>query len=315
MGRKASIADRKCLFLHTVMSNKALSILIPIYNSVCVKQVKELSAQAQQLNVDYEIIVADDDSPLKDLVRDNEAINDMPNCQYIIKPTNTGSAATRNFLAAKSRYPWLLFIDCDVEISNPSFLRTYLLYIENDYDVINGGIAVADIPQMGSNLRYIYEKAAEADHTAAKRQKQRYQEFRSTNFMIRRDVFLQNPFDERFTKSGYEDVLFGKRLKLNKATILHIDNPVSMTEFETNPDYVLKTERNLRTLYQFRSDLRGYSRLLTLVSGIHISAILWLMRLWHHMFGATERRNLCGSRPYLLVFKLYRLGYYLSLTR
>lgn len=297
------------------MSNKAISILIPIYNSVCVKQVKELSALAQQLNVDYEIIVADDDSPLKDVVRDNEAINDMPNCQYIVKPTNTGSAATRNFLAEKSRYPWLLFIDCDVEISNPSFLRTYILYIDNDYAVINGGIAVADIPQMGSNLRYIYEKAAEADHTAAKRQKQRYQEFRSTNFMIRRDVFLQNPFDERFTKSGYEDVLFGKHLKHSNAAILHIDNPVTMTEFETNPDYVLKTERNLRTLYQFRSDLRGYSRLLTLVSGIHISAILWLMRLWHRMFGAIERRNLCGSRPYLLVFKLYRLGYYLSLTR
>lgn len=297
------------------MSNKAISILIPIYNSVCVKQVKELSAQAQQLNVDYEIIVADDDSPLKDVVRDNEAINDMPNCQYIVKPTNTGSAATRNFLAERSRYPWLLFIDCDVEISNPSFLRTYILYIDNDYDVINGGIAVADIPQMGSNLRYIYEKTAEADHTAAKRQKQRYQEFRSTNFMIRRDVFLQNPFDERFTKSGYEDVLFGKHLKHSNAAILHIDNPVTMTEFETNPDYVLKTERNLRTLYQFRSDLRGYSRLLTLVSGIHISAILWLMRLWHRMFGAIERRNLCGSRPYLLVFKLYRLGYYLSLTR
>ena len=297
------------------MSNKALSILIPIYNSVCVNQVKELSAQAQKLNVDYEIIVADDASPLKDVTRANEDINDMPNCQYIIKPTNTGSAATRNFLAAKSRYPWLLFIDCDVEISSPSFLYTYLLYIDKDYEVINGGIAVADNPLMNSNLRYIYEKRAEADHTAARRQKQRYQEFRSTNFIIRRDVFLQHPFDERFTKSGYEDVLFGKHLKLNGISILHIDNPVTMTEFETNPDYVAKTERNLRTLYQFRSDLRGYSRLLTLVSGIHIPAILWLMRLWHRMFGAIERRNLCGSRPYLLVFKLYRLGYYLKLTR
>ena len=297
------------------MSNKALSILIPIYNSVCVNQVKELSAQALKLNVDYEIIVADDNSPLKDVTRANEVINDMPNCQYIIKPTNTGSAATRNFLAEKSRYPWLLFIDCDVEISTPSFLYTYLLYIDKDYEVINGGIAVADNPLMNSNLRYIYEKRAEADHTAAKRQKQRYQEFRSTNFMIRRDIFLQHPFDERFTKSGYEDVLFGKHLKLNNTSILHIDNPVTMTEFETNPDYVAKTERNLRTLYQFRSDLRGYSRLLTLVSGIHIPAILWLMRLWHHMFGAIERRNLCGSRPYLLVFKLYRLGYYLTLTR
>ena len=295
------------------MSNKAISILIPIYNSVCVNQVKELSTQAQKLNVDYEIIVADDDSPNKEAVKGNELINDIPNCQYIVKSTNTGSAATRNFLAEKSKYPWLLFIDCDVVITSPQFLYTYLLYIDKEYDVINGGITIADMPQMESNLRYRYEKDAEATHTAAKRQQNRYQEFRSTNFMIRRDVFQKCTFDERFKKSGYEDVLFGKQLKQSAIPVLHIDNPVTMTEFETNPDYINKTERNLRTLYQFRNDLRGYSRLLTLVSGIHIPAILWLIRLWHQLFGAIERRNLCGSRPYLLVFKLYRLGYYLNL--
>ena len=297
------------------MSNKAISILIPIYNSVCVNLVKELAAQAWQLNVDYEIIVADDDSPLKEAVKGNEAINAIPHCRYIVKPTNTGSAATRNFLAQQSQYPWLLFIDCDVVITNPIFLYTYLLLIEHSEGVINGGIAIADLPQMAHNLRYIYEKDAEAEHTAQKRQQNKYQEFRSTNFMIRRDAFLQNPFDERFKKSGYEDVLFGKQLKLNNIPVLHIANSVTMMEFESNPDYVAKTERNLRTLYEFRSDLRGYSRLLTLVSGIHIPAILWLICLWHRMFGAIERRNLCGSRPYLLVFKLYRLGYYLSLLK
>ena len=97
--------------------------------------------------------------------------------------------------------------------------------------------------------------------------------------------------------------------------VLHIDNPVVMTEFEQNPDYMAKTERNLRTLYTFRNELRGYSRLLTLVQGIHISAILWLIRLWHRMFGATEKRNLCGSRPLLSLYQLYRLGYYLTLLK
>ena len=297
------------------MSNIAISILIPAYNSVCVTLVKELSSQAQQLNVDYEIIVADDDSPNKESTSSNAVINSIPNCQYIVKPTNNGSAATRNFLAHKSRYPWLLFIDCDVEIASPKFLATYLLYTDTDAGVINGGIAVADLPDMAHNLRWRYEKDAEAAHSALLRQKNRYQEFRSTNFMIRRDVFLSCPFDERFKKSGYEDVLFGKQLKLNSVAVLHIDNPVTMTEFEDNHGYVNKTERNLCTLYAFRSDLRGYSRLLTLVSGVHIPAIWWLMRLWHRVFGATERRNLCGSRPYLFVFKLYRLGYYLSLIK
>jgi glycosyltransferase involved in cell wall biosynthesis len=290
-----------------------LSILIPNYNNVCVGLVSVLQQQAAALDIDYEILVADDASPDKDAIERNQAINTLPHCRYIVKEQNTGAADTRNFLGRNSRYRWLLFMDCDIVIPDGHFLERYVT--DGHEGVVNGGICIVDDNSLRHNLRYLYEKSAEPTHTAERRQSNRYHEFRSTNFMIRRDVFLQNPFDERFTKSGYEDVLFGKHLKHSNAAILHIDNPVTMTEFETNPDYVLKTERNLRTLYQFRSDLRGYSRLLTLVSGIHISAILWLMRLWHHMFGATERRNLCGSRPYLLVFKLYRLGYYLSLTR
>jgi hypothetical protein len=124
---------------------------------------------------------------------------------------------------------------------------------------------------------------------------------------------LQYPFDERFRHYGYEDVLLGKVLRQHHVPIMHIDNPVGFCIFESNPDFVSKTEEGLRTLYQFRSDLRGYSRLLTFISGIHISLILTLIRLWHRMFGATERRNLCGSRPSLFIFKLYRLGYFLSL--
>jgi hypothetical protein len=37
------------------------------------------------------------------------------------------------------------------------------------------------------------------------------------------------------------------------------------------------------------------------------------IRLWHRLFGALERRNLCSNHPSLNVFKLYKLGYYLSL--
>jgi len=297
------------------MSNKAISILIPTYNSVCVNLVRELSAQAQQLNVDYEIIVSDDASPLSDTVTANEAINTVPHARFIARTNNLGSAASRNFLASQSQYPWLLFIDCDVTIRNPQFLYTYYIYMEQDADVVNGGIAIADMPEMAGNLRYRYEKHAEPAHTAAARQQNKYQAFRSTNFMMRREAFALCPFDERFTKSGYEDVLFGKHLKQQHLKVLHIDNPVVMTEFESNADYVTKIERSLRTLCEFRHDLRGYSRLLTLVSGIHIPAILWLIRLWHRMFGAAERRNLCGFRPLLSLFRLYQLGYFLTLLK
>ena len=130
--------------------------------------------------------------------------------------------------------------------------------------------------------------------------------------MIEREVFESCPFDERFTRSGYEDVLFGKMLKQRQVAITHIDNPVMMTEFEGNADYVRKIERSLRTLYTFREELRGYSRILTFDKGIHIGAVRGLIRLWHRLFGHLERRNLCSNRPILKLFNLYRLGYYLT---
>ena len=297
------------------MSKQALSILIPTYNTVCVKLVQILSQQANTLNVNYEIIVSDDASPNGDTVTANEAINAIPHCTFIIRPTNGGSAANRNYLASVSQHPWLLFLDCDITITNPQFLHTYYIYMEQQAEVINGGITIADMPELAHNLRYKYEKAAEPDHTAERRQQNKYQSFRSTNFMIQREAFERCHFDERFTMSGYEDVLFGKHLKQHHIPVLHIDNPVLMTQFESNADYIAKTERQLRTLYEFRHDLRGYSRLLKFVQGIHIPAILWLIRLWHRLFGATERRNLCGSRPLLSLYQLYRLGYYLNLLK
>ena len=292
-------------------AKKELSILIPNYNNVCVGLVTVLQQQADALGIDYEILVADDASPQKDTVRQNEAIGALPHCRYIVKETNTGSAATRNFLGRQSRYRWLLFLDCDIAIPDDHFLERYVA--DAHEGVVNGGISIVDNDALSHNLRYMYEKQAEPAHTAARRQANRYHEFRSTNFLIGREVLEACPFDERFTRSGYEDVLFGKMLKQQQVSVTHIDNPVMMTEFESNPDYVTKIERSMRTLHTFRHELRGYSRILTFDDGIHISAVRWLIRLWHRVFGTLERRNLCGSRPILKLFTLYRLGYYLTI--
>lgn len=287
-----------------------VSVLIPNYNNVCVELVTVLQRQAEALGISYEILVADDASPMKEAIRQNEDINALPHCRYIVKETNSGSAATRNFLWAQSQYPWLLFLDCDISIPDDHFLERY---VTDDHEgVVNGGIRITDDDGLRHNLRYLYEKAAEPAHTAEKRQANRYQEFRSTNFMIERRVFEKCRFDERFTRSGYEDVLFGKMLSQQQVSVTHIDNPVMMTEFEPNADYVRKIERSLRTLYTFRNELRGYSRILTSDSGIHIGAVRGMIRLWHRLFGGLERRNLCGKRPCLKLFNLYRLGYYIS---
>ena len=290
---------------------RSLSVLIPAYNCNCLPLVEQLLPLLQSDVNAYEVIVSDDATTNPEIIKANEAINQLPGCRYILKTENAGSAANRNYLGAISQYPLLLFLDCDISIPDRSFLKQYLSTPMDG--VVNGGISIIDDVQLHQNLRYRYEKAEIPSHTAVMRQANRYQHFRSTNFMITRSAFEKCPFDERFTRSGYEDVLYGKMLKQQHINVVHIDNPVLMTKFENNPDYVTKIERSLRTLYTFRNELRGYSRLLTLVSGIHLSIVRNLIRLWHQVFKKAERRNLCGSRPSLWVFKLYRLGYFLSL--
>lgn len=292
-----------------------LSILIPIYNDICVQMVHQLSQQATAVEaLSYEIIVADDGSKDAHCLQANSAIESLPHCYYIKRGVNVGRAAIRNFLAQQARYEWLLFLDGDMQVPHDHFLTNYLA-CDGDA-VVDGGFAVVEAPSLhGQNLRYTYEWENQASHTAMERQKRPHQHFRTTNFMVRRDIMLQLPFDERIRHYGFEDVLFGKQLRQAEVSIKHIDNPMMLADVEPNSVFMAKTEEALLTLHTFRTELQGYSRLLTAVNGIHIGIVKRAIRLWHWLFGSLERRSLCGSKPRLSVFKLYKIGYYLTLTK
>lgn len=292
---------------------QTLSILIPTYNHRCDTLVEQLLPLLKSATISYEVIVADDGSTDPAVIASNQRIATLPCCQYIRREENVGRAAIRNFLAQTARYDHLLFLDSDMTIVSDHFIQRYLACV-NDR-VVLGGVQIEDCctEQKDRNLRYLYESAEAPKHTATLRQQSPYQHLHTANLFIRRDVMLNHPFDERFRHYGYEDVMLGKTLHRHHVPITHIDNPVGFCHFESNADFVSKTEEGLRTLFEFRNDLRGYSRLLTFVNGIHIPLILSLIRLWHRLFQKAERRNLCGSRPSLFVFKLYRLGYFLHL--
>ena len=294
------------------MAIKALSILIPTYNDECVMLVDDLRQQAEQAGIVYEILVGDDGSTDTDVIEKNRKIGHWSHCHYLIQIQNIGRAAIRNFLAKEAHYDWLLFIDSDMSMVRDNYLSTYLAM--EGADVVDGGVTIGGDPEaLKHNLRYRYEKASEQEHTTEIRQKHPYHDFHTANFLIRRDLMLAHPFDERFRYYGYEDVLFGKQLRQNKIYITHIDNTLGFSTFEENTQFILKTEEGLQTLHRFQSDLRGYSRLLTLVEGIHLPVILSLIRCWHKLFGQWERKNLCGPHPSLRLFKLYKLGYYLNI--
>ena len=294
---------------------KQLSILIPVYNQICINKVmklKELCDDARDIGLEYEILVADDGSQNEAINEANSAINQMAHCKHIIKNKNEGSAATRNFLAEQSKYEWLLFIDCDMDIPDTEFITKYI-YASQDNHVVNGGISIGrNISK--HNLRYLYEKHEAPAHTPEQRNRHPYQSFRSANFMIKKSIFMTIKFNECMRR--YEDVYLGKVLKQYNYKILHIDNPVVMNDFENNNEYMEKIEYDLRTLYEFRNELNGYSRILELCQKIHqISPLCFLVRAWHCLAGKLERSLLTKVYPNTNILKLYRIGYLTSIYK
>lgn len=308
------------------MTHIDLSILLPSYNNVCVSLVQVLQRQADALRgkldkpFRYEIIVADDGSTDAACIDANRVIGDMLHCRYLRMEQNVGRAQIRNVLISESRGDYVLLIDSDLFLCDDNYLYKYAT---STADVVYGGTRIggeglamvdneANTENLKGNLRYIYEKKAEPSHRAAFRQLRPNQEISVCNLYARRDIMEAHPFDSRFKAYGYEDVLFGKRLAESGIEVTHIDNPVLINEFESNSVFVKKTEEAILTLCRFEQDLEGYSNLKTKVSTLGRYIPLSLFRLWHRIMKNKEKRNLTGSKPNLLLFKLYKLGFFLE---
>ena len=308
------------------MTHIDLSILLPSYNNVCVSLVQALQRQADALRgkldkpFRYEIIVADDCSTDAACIDANRVIGDMLHCRYLRMEQNVGRAQIRNVLISESRGDYVLLIDSDLFLCDDNYLYKYAT---STADVVYGGTRIggegfamvdneANTENLKGNLRYIYEKKAEPSHRAVFRQLRPNQEISVCNLYARRDIMKAHPFDSRFKAYGYEDVLFGKRLAESGIEVTHIDNPVLINEFEPNSVFVKKTEEAILTLCRFEQDLEGYSNLKTKVTTLGRFIPLPLFRLWHRIMKNKEKRNLTGSKPSLLLFKLYKLGFFLE---
>lgn len=295
----------------------SLSILIPTYNHVCVRLVKELRRQAalarqNGVGESFEIIVSDDGSDDVDSVRSNSEIEKLPGCRYIINKVNRGRAANRNLLAREARHETLLFIDGDMEASRADYLETYL---RNNLDaVLCGGYRVAERPDLqGRNLRYAYESRSQANSSAALRRLKPHQSFHTSNFITPREVALRYPFDERIRRYGYEDVLWGRTLQAAGVPVRHIDNPLTFSHFEPNADFVSKTEEGVSTLFAFRSELSGCSNILAAAARLQQ---LRLEKPFAAIFSKASKRirkRLTGNKPSVSLFNIYRLGLFCAL--
>ena len=290
---------------------KELSILIPCYNCQCVELVKGLVTQCEDIEgLRYEVIVADDGSTDKHLCLLNEELLNLEHVRYITREKNIGRACIRNFLVQQATYEWVLFVDSDLSIIREDYILSYI-QLDSTFLVAYGSYEVGN--ENTTNLRYLYEKDAAPKHTMEQRKLHPYHHLHTANLMMKRTTALTYPFDERFKRYGFEDVLLGKRLQEYNVCIAQINNPLLFDHFETNDSYMEKTEEALQTLYTFRNELSGFSSLLTLNYHLRRWGLHYLILFIFQQKRRKWRTILCGERPNLKLYIIYKLGYFISL--
>ncbi|MBR1712014.1 MAG: glycosyltransferase family 2 protein [Alloprevotella sp.] len=297
-----------------------ISFLIPTYNYDCTELVSELSKQARALSVadsgfSFEIIVADDGSRQEEREALRAGLQNVSGCQLVELPTNVGRARGLNFLIGQASFPNIVIIDSDALVCTPDFVGCYWEHCGRA-DVVCGSLRnPSGGGQPGCELRMRYERAMEQRRTAAYRNAHPYSCFTTFNVMFRKSVLETVRFDERCTEYGYEDTLLGLMLEKNGFSVLHIDNPLVHNGIDTNKSFLGKTEAAMRTLSRLGEPIQseaGASRLCKRLARLHL---LGLLRTAFLRLRTPLRRQLLGPRPNLLLFNIYKAGYYSTLIK
>ena len=223
-----------------------LSILIPIYNYNAVPLVKKIKEQAHKTNVLFEIICLNDASSL--FLTENQELAQLPCVRYEISDKNQGRSKTRNQLAKRAQYDWLLFLDTDVMPVDEFLIERYLPFLNADKQAVYGGIVYSDNqPEKQKLLRWVYGRSREA-LTAEQRQKNPYLSFLTLNFLIHKDIFKTVQFNEDIPNMRHEDSLFSYHLKINQVKISHIENPVEHLGLDYFENAIIKEKESLFAL-------------------------------------------------------------------
>jgi glycosyltransferase involved in cell wall biosynthesis len=290
-----------------------ISILIPCYDYSVYNLICELKNQCDTLAVEYEIICQDDASG-SEFNCENEKINTLHNCFFYSNTENLGRGKNRNSLAKKSKYNWLLFLDCDTKPTTALFIQNYLKAIENkEISVIFGGLAYEAIrPQSNQLLRWLYGKKRESiDYL--ERKKNPYATTLTSNLLIKKSVFEQILFSNSITQYGYEDALFVSDLKKQSILIEHIDNGVFHLNLETSLLFLEKTKVALDNLIDL--SIQGNfsaneSKLLTQYYRLKKLGLVTITGRLFSVFESILRFNLVSKYPQLVLFDVYKLGYF-----
>lgn len=290
-----------------------LSILIPTYNYNAFPLVVELHKQCMDCEIAFEILCLDDASIHYSL--ENQKINSLSNCQYLINAKNSGRTSTRNKLTNNATYDWLLFLDADVIPVHSNFIKNYISHINSKSKVIFGGYSYENtIPKFESRFRYKYGKNRE-EKSALQRNSTPYKYIFSGNFLILKKTFIETNFTEQGNYYGM-DIYFSYQLFIKKIEVLHIENPIYHLGLETNEIFFEKSLKAVETKKQFLVNCPNIEKISPLIKKyktIKKIGLLSIAIFGFKIFKPILNKLILNKNPNLFCFDIYRLGYLCSL--
>ena len=288
-----------------------ISVCIPIYNFDVRELVNSLSKEITNAELNAEIILIDDASS-KDFITINEPLKDVVN-QFIFLEKNIGRSAIRNLFLKYASGDFLLFLDCDAKIISEKFLKNYLQFIKENKEskVVFGGFEV-EKGELTLRKKYSLEREI---IPLEKRKLAPYSSFRGINFLVKKEILQQFPFDENLKTYGYEDLIFSKKLEQKKVFIHQIENPVLHSDEETIDIFLSKTKiaiQNLRKIHKNNPDFVEDMKLIKVYQKIKDKRLLSVYKNFFKISKLFLINKLHQENPNLRYFDLYKLGLFIE---
>jgi GT2 family glycosyltransferase len=202
--------------VYSTVREPELSVLVTTYNrSAAVGELLESLASQDLARERFEVLVLDDGSrpeearAVRRLVEERE----WPFALMFLEQTNAGPATARNRLVQRVRGQWALFLNDDV-VLNRGHLSTHLAVHARNPEgtvAVRGTTVWPPVGRDNAVMRHLRSKIFRYDFDLAPGQ-ENWVYFHTCDLSLRREVLLDEPFDEGFRYPAYEDTELGYRL-------------------------------------------------------------------------------------------------------
>jgi glycosyltransferase involved in cell wall biosynthesis len=288
-----------------------LSILIRSFDDPLIDIVSVLHTECQFLDIEFEILISDDDPNGENL--DHHKLSQFSMVTYWRNKKNLGRSNNLNKLIRKSKFNSALLMDADVIPLRTDFIKLYLEALNTNCVVAYGGLAYEkNSPEASELLRWVYGHKEEAKPASLRQSRYPYNILVS-NLLLKKSEFEQPIFNTELNTYGYEDLVFSEFLKEYKIEVMQIDNPVIHKGLETSMVFLQKTETaldNLVSLIQKGTLSQEATSLSTLYFKLRRYRLNGAIYKFLKAIERALKSNLVSNKPSLIYFKLYKLYHF-----